>query len=60
MRRAAIAPFFGTYEIDECYISGGGWRHHLREWLAEIEMRYECGVARFHDELLKILVNSSV
>lgn len=35
----------------------GGWRHHLREWLAEIEMRYECGVARFHDELFKILLS---
>ncbi len=32
----------------------GGYRHRLSLWLAEIEMRFECG-ARFYDELKKLL-----
>lgn len=29
----------------------GGWRHNLDLWLHEIEMRWECGTARFFKEL---------
>jgi len=29
----------------------GGWRYHLTHWLAETEMRYECGVDSFLKKL---------
>lgn len=36
----------------------GGWRHNLRLWLSEMEMRVEFGVERFGGELSKLLLES--
>lgn len=33
----------------------GGYRHNLRLFLAEIEMRFECGVQTFEKALRKLL-----
>ena len=38
----------------------GGYRHNLRLFLAEIEMRFECGVNGFEKSLKKLLKNACV
>ena len=56
LSRLSLAPFSGRVEIDECYLRGG-YRHNLRLFLAEIEMRFECGVKTFEKAFRKLLRN---